>query len=114
MTDRGPLTGLRGAPDPDEPAHGDSPARARPPAVPPADLSAVRRTDALIESLAARAAASSATSAEGSPEGLAEEPADDPAGARRGVPPDDDRDPAVRLLRALIVDVDDQACDAPG
>ncbi|MFD0537992.1 hypothetical protein ACFQY7_33910 [Actinomadura luteofluorescens] len=65
MTERGPLTGLRGAPDPDEPARsGDAPA-SRPPAVPPVDLSAVRRTDALFEALAARDAAGSAAPAEG-------------------------------------------------
>ncbi|MGI5206650.1 hypothetical protein ACQEU6_34390 [Spirillospora sp. CA-108201] len=114
MTERGPLTGLRGAPDPDEPARsGDAPAQAppsRPPAVPPADLSAVRRTDALFESLAARDAAGSAAPADEPAEG----PAADAAEARRAAPPDDDRDPAVRLLRALIVDVDDQTCDAPG
>ncbi len=48
------------------------------------DLAAVRRTDALIEALAARCAPGSAA-----------RPADDP-------------DPAVRLLRALITDVDEQ------
>ncbi|MGC4957282.1 hypothetical protein ACLQ2P_29110 [Actinomadura citrea] len=121
MTERGPLTGLRGAPNPDEPAHfGDAPAQApqaRPPAVAPVDLSAVRRTDALFESLAARDAAGSAAPAEG--------PAEAPAEAPRAVPQDDDRDPAeegraddrdpvVRLLRALVVDVDDPTCDAPG
>ncbi|MEV4001041.1 hypothetical protein, partial [Actinomadura sp. NPDC049753] len=118
MTERGPLTGLRGAPDPDDPAHrGDAPARpprSRAPAVPPVDLSAVRRTDALFESLAARDGAGSAAPGEG--------PGEAPAEARPAVPqdddrdsaePSDDRDPAVRLLRALIVDVDDQACDAP-
>ncbi|MGW2310949.1 hypothetical protein [Actinomadura luteofluorescens] len=114
MTERGPLTGLRGAPDPDGPARsGDAPAQAppsRPPAVPPVDLSAVRRTDALFEALAARDAAGSAAPAEGPAAG----PAEAPAGARPAAPPDDDRDPAVRLLRALIVDVDEQACDAPG
>ncbi|SNS18168.1 hypothetical protein [Actinomadura mexicana] len=110
MTERGPLTGLRGAPNPDEPApHGDAPAQApqaRLSAVPPVDLSAVRRTDALFESLAARDAAGSAAPVEGS--------AEMPAEARRAAPQDDDRDPAVRLLRALIVDVDEQTRDAPG
>lgn len=52
MTERGPLTGVRGGPNPAEPSHsGDAPS---PPGGPPEDLGAVRRTDALIESLAAR------------------------------------------------------------
>ncbi|GGQ18788.1 hypothetical protein BKA00_004733 [Actinomadura coerulea] len=125
MTERGPLTGLRGAPDPDEPARrGDAPAQAppsRPSAAPPVDLSAVRRTDALFESLAARDAAGSAAPVEGPAEG----PGGAASQARRAAPRDDDRDqaeegraddrdPAVRLLRALIVDVDDQAGEAPG
>jgi hypothetical protein len=53
------------------------------------DLAAVRRTDALIESLATRCA---------------------PAPAAR---PADDSDPAVCLLRALITDVDDQTAGGP-
>ncbi|MFA1549093.1 hypothetical protein [Actinomadura chokoriensis] len=81
MTERGPLTGIGGAPNPAGPSHsGDAPA----PAARPADLAAVRRTDALVEALAARRL---------------------PGAAR----PADDPDPAVRLLRALITDVDDQA-----
>ncbi|MFB4305772.1 hypothetical protein [Actinomadura sp. GTD37] len=88
MTERGPLTGVGGAPNPAEPSHsGDATApAARPPsALPAADLAAVRATDALVESLAARRVPG--------------------AGAR----PADDADPAARLLRALITDVDDQA-----
>ncbi|TDC03200.1 hypothetical protein, partial [Actinomadura bangladeshensis] len=87
MTERGPLTGIGGAPNPAEPSHsGDAPApAARPPsaAPPTVDLSAVRGTDALVEALATRRA----------------------LGASR---PADDTDPAVRLLHALITDVDDQ------
>ncbi|WP_149258967.1 hypothetical protein [Actinomadura sp. K4S16] len=128
MTERGPHTGLRGAPDPDEPSSpGDAPAPApasRPVAAPPVDLSAVRRTDAIIESLAARDAAGTAAPAEGPTEGPAEGSAEGPDEALRAGPPDDerdpadegradDRDPAVRLLRALIVDVDDPTCEAP-
>jgi hypothetical protein len=86
LTERGPLTGVGGAPNPAEPSHsGDAPAPASRPAA--ADLAAVRRTDALIESLAARRAPGSA--------------------ARAG----DDSDPAVRLLRALITDVDEGTSD---
>ncbi|WP_433464651.1 hypothetical protein [Spirillospora sp. CA-128828] len=93
MTERGPLTGLQGAPDPAEPSHpGDSPA---PATGLPADLGAVRRTDELIESLARRAAGSAARPETGRPR------LPDPGRA-------DDRDPAVRLLSALITDVDDQ------
>lgn len=90
MTERGPRTGIGGAPNPARPSHsGDAPAPAgRPPAAVPAmDLAAVRRTDALIETLAARCAVR--------PEGGTGHQADDP-------------DPAARLLRALITDVDDQ------
>ncbi|TDC43760.1 hypothetical protein E1281_34805, partial [Actinomadura sp. KC345] len=84
MTERGPSTGTRGAPDPAEPS--------TPGAL--ADLGAVRRTDAIIESLAAcRAAGSASRSGPGADTGRLR-PADDP-------------DPAVRLLRALIGDVDD-------
>ncbi|WP_141580745.1 hypothetical protein [Actinomadura sp. WMMA1423] len=125
MTERGPHTGLRGASDPTEPSpSGDAPAPApasRPFAA-PVDLSAVRRTDALIESLAARDAAGTAAGAEPSAGGPAEGAAAGPGellrpGRRDGEPDTaeqsraDDRDPAVRLLRALIVDVDDQASD---
>ncbi|WP_131732699.1 hypothetical protein, partial [Actinomadura formosensis] len=59
MTERGPRTGIGGAPNPAGSSHsGDAPAPAgRPPAaVPAVDLAAVRRTDALIEALAARRA----------------------------------------------------------
>ncbi|WP_207934761.1 hypothetical protein, partial [Actinomadura sp. KC06] len=63
MTERGPFTGMRGAPGPAEPSNsGGSPAPAGLPqaaAGTPADLSAVRRTDAIIDSLAARRAAGS-------------------------------------------------------
>ncbi|WP_433474631.1 hypothetical protein ACQPZP_38815 [Spirillospora sp. CA-142024] len=98
MTERGPLTGLQGAPNPAEPSHpGDSPPGDSPaPATGlPADLGAVRRTDELIESLARRAAGSAARPETGRPR------LPDPGRA-------DDRDPAVRLLGALITDVDDQ------
>ncbi|QXJ23743.1 hypothetical protein AGRA3207_004940 [Actinomadura graeca] len=79
MTERSP-----GAPDPAEPSHsGDVPAPgARPSAAPPADLGAVRRTDAIIEALAERRA----------------------AGSEGG-------DTIVRLLRALVTDVDEPARD---
>ncbi|MFI0487606.1 hypothetical protein [Actinomadura sp. 9N215] len=164
MTERGPFTGMRGAPGPAEPSNsGGPPAPAgRPQAVAglPADLSAVRRTDAIIDSLAARRAAgstarstaapaaaptaepeggcSSSAAADG-PQGSPAEAAEsstsgaatkaeragaesagaentgaEPAGAAHGRPRQaDDPDPAVRLLRALITDVDDQApgCD---
>ncbi|TDB91272.1 hypothetical protein E1264_02005, partial [Actinomadura sp. KC216] len=126
MTERGPFTGLRGAPDPAEPSTpGGSPAPASPPqavAGLPADLNAVRRTDAIIDSLAARRAAGSAPRspaaeaaaptaepedacpAESGPEAAAS--AEPDCGRPR---PADDPDPAVRLLRALITDVDDQS-----
>lgn len=96
MTERGPRTGSQGAPDPAEPSHsGECPAPAGRPA---ADLSAVRRTDAIIESLAARHAAASVA-----------RPAGGPERPRQA----DDLDPAVRLLRALITDVDEPGpgCD---
>ncbi|MEU5989715.1 hypothetical protein ABZ806_12145 [Spirillospora sp. NPDC047418] len=107
MTERGPRTGIGGTPNPADPSHpGDAPApppsprppSARPPTVvpptvassvvvsPTVDLSAVRGTDALVEALAARCAAGP-------------------------VRPADDTDPAVRLLHALITDVDDQTAD---
>ncbi|MFA1543299.1 hypothetical protein [Actinomadura monticuli] len=95
MTERGPLTGIGGAPNPAGPSHsGDAPAP--PPRPAPAgrskgqaaDLAAVRRTDALIEALAALRVPGNAA-------------------AR----PADESDPAVRLLRALITDVDDPAAD---
>ncbi|MFG2087675.1 hypothetical protein [Spirillospora sp. NPDC048824] len=116
MTERGPFTGLRGAPDPaDPPNPGDSgaPASRSQAAALPADLAAVRRTDAIIDSLAAwRAAGSAPRSAPG--------PADRPGGdrpegdrAEAGRPRQaDDPDPAVRLLRALIADVDDPGSES--
>ncbi|QKW39229.1 hypothetical protein HUT06_38680 [Actinomadura sp. NAK00032] len=70
-------------------------AAASPPA---ADLAAVRRTDALIESLAARRPAGPA-------------PAAAPASPAPPACAGDDPDPAVRLLNALIIDVDDQTAD---
>ncbi|GAA4236816.1 hypothetical protein GCM10022254_47330 [Actinomadura meridiana] len=106
MTERGPFTGMRGAPGPAEPSStGDPPATATgPQQIPglPADLGAVRRTDAIIDSLSARRAAGTAarsttgaeTGAEGCAEGCRPRQADEP-------------DPAVRLLRALITDVDE-------
>lgn len=101
MTERGPLTGIGGAPNPAEPSHsGDAPApapaHARAPAGPPAaDLAAVRRTDALIESLAARRPPVTAAAPHPAPPACA----------------GDDPDPAVRLLHALIIDVDEQSAD---
>lgn len=107
MRERGPRTGIGGAPNPAEPSHsGDAPApaAARPPStvdlsaadLPSADLpaaelstvdlSAVRATDALVEALATRRASAPAR-------------------------PADDADPAVRLLQALIIDVDDPTAD---
>ncbi|MQY07550.1 hypothetical protein [Actinomadura macrotermitis] len=69
MTGRSP-----GAPDPAEPSHsGDAPAE------PPTDPDLLRRTDAIIEALAARSAATEA----------------------------DEGDPAVQALRALLDDVDE-------
>ncbi|MFI0405241.1 hypothetical protein [Actinomadura sp. 3N508] len=126
MTERGPFTGMRGAPGPAEPStSGGTPAPASPPqAVPglPADLSAVRRTDAIIDSLAARRAAGSAARSEAAaptagPEGPCPAEPDSQAAASAepgcGRPrPADDPDPAVRLLRALITDVDDQSPSA--
>lgn len=104
MTERG----RPGDPDPAEPSNsGDSHAPAARPQTfgLPADLSAVRRTDAIIESLAARRAA-------GSVAGSVARPTAGPDGGRART--SDDPDPAVRLLRALITDVDDQGpgCDA--
>lgn len=145
MTERGPRTGLRGAPGPAGPStRGDPPGTA---ARPTADLSAVRHTDAIIESLAARRVATAApalpqapaetpgsTNAPAATSGPA--PAETPgsttscgsaavsleratssggsAAARSGTEHGrtarqaDEPDPAVRLLHALIVDVDDQ------
>ncbi|WUI00437.1 hypothetical protein OHR68_01010 [Spirillospora sp. NBC_00431] len=119
MTERGPFTGMRGAPGPAEPSNsGDSPAPAgRPQAVAglPADLSAVRRTDAIIDSLAARRAAGSAARSPATSEPAADpEAAAGPEGTAVAGPEcarqrqADDPDPAVRLLHALITDVDDQ------
>ncbi|MCP9953077.1 hypothetical protein LUX33_34680 [Actinomadura madurae] len=98
MTERGPLTGVRGGPNPAEPSHsGDAPS---PPGGPPEDLGAVRRTDALIESLAARRRAGDRAARPGpAPEGSPSRPPGERAA--------DDPDPAVRLLHALITDVDD-------
>lgn len=92
MTERGP-----GAPGPAEPSNpGDTRAPTSLPqaTAPPADLGAVRRTDAILDSLAARRGAGSA--------------ARPLPGTETGRPrPAEDSDPAVRLLRALIEDVDD-------
>ncbi|MFD0901692.1 hypothetical protein [Actinomadura sediminis] len=86
MTERSP-----GAPDPAEPARPhDFPAAGGGPSA-PADLNAVRRTDAIIDAIAARRVAGSAD---------------------RAAPPDD-ADPAVRLLSALVSDVDDPAPPVP-
>ncbi|MER6811819.1 hypothetical protein ABT299_21340 [Spirillospora sp. NPDC000708] len=106
MTERSP-----GAPDPVGPSNsgGTREPGSRPPAPAVtllADLGAVRRTDALIDALAARRAAGST----GRPA------ADRAAGEKRAAgecarAADGDEgsaDPAVRLLRALIADVDDQ------
>ncbi|TYB48506.1 hypothetical protein [Actinomadura chibensis] len=107
MTERGPRTGSRGAP-----------------ILPTADLGAVRRSDAIIESLAARriavpsaavpeAAAPAEASGPATPCGSAPAPAGGAAERSggecgRGRQQADEPDPAVRLLRALIIDVDDQ------
>ncbi|RKS76164.1 hypothetical protein BZB76_1514 [Actinomadura pelletieri DSM 43383] len=97
MTERGPFTGMRGAPGPAEPSNtGDPPAPAGGSRTAPADLSEVRRTDAIIDSLAARRAAGSTARSATFPEGT-----------DSGRPRHTD-DPAVRLLTALITDVDDQ------
>ncbi|MGI5323485.1 hypothetical protein [Actinomadura nitritigenes] len=100
MTERSP-----GAPDPVGPSNsgGTREPGSRPPAPAVtllADLGAVRRTDALIDALAARRAAGST----GRPS------ADRAAGecARAADGDEGSSDPAVRLLRALIADVDDQ------
>ncbi|MDL4821608.1 hypothetical protein [Actinomadura opuntiae] len=106
MTERSP-----GAPDPVGPSNrgGTREPASRPqaPAVTLlADLGAVRRTDAVIDALAARRAAGSA------PRSAADRPA-----AERARPDDEGAaDPAVRLLRALIADVDepDLGRDAAG
>ncbi|TDE18777.1 hypothetical protein E1289_34980, partial [Actinomadura sp. 6K520] len=88
---------MRGAPDPAEPSN---PGETRAPASGPpdtVDLGAVRRTDALIDSLAARRAAGSAARPH--------------PGAEAGRPRQaEEPDPAVRLLRALLDDVDDPGC----
>ncbi|QFG23966.1 hypothetical protein [Actinomadura sp. WMMB 499] len=82
MTERSP-----GAPNPAEPARPhDVPAAGHGPSA-PTDLSAVRRTDAIIDAMAARRAAGSA------------EPGDP--------------DPAVRLLNALISDIEEPAPPVP-
>ncbi|WP_067454515.1 hypothetical protein [Actinomadura macra] len=106
MTERSP-----GAPDPVESSHsGDAPAPgARAPAVPTADLSAVRRTDAIIEALAER----HATGSEGSvpPENLTgSENPENPAGSESPAALEGG-DTIVRLLRALVTDVDEPARD---
>ncbi|TDB86894.1 hypothetical protein, partial [Actinomadura sp. 7K534] len=88
---------MRGAPDPAEPSN---PGETRVPASGPpgtADLGAVRRTDAVIDSLAARRAAGSAARPH--------------PGTETGRPRQaEESDPAVRLLRALLDDVDDPGC----
>ncbi|MFB4301507.1 hypothetical protein [Actinomadura sp. NTSP31] len=97
MTERSP-----GAPDPVGPSHrgGTREPAGRPPAPAVtllADLGAVRRTDAIIDALAARRAAGSA----------ARSPADRPAAEHARPDEEGAADPAVRLLRALIADVDE-------
>ncbi|TYC09504.1 hypothetical protein [Actinomadura syzygii] len=123
MTERGPRTGSGGAPGPAGPSTSGGPPGAA--TLPTADLSAVRRSDAIIESLAAwrltvpppapEAPAPPETSE--SPCGAASAPLEPAAPAvaersagecGRGRQPDEP-DPAVRLLRALIIDVDDQS-----
>ncbi|TDD94986.1 hypothetical protein [Actinomadura rubrisoli] len=104
MTERSP-----GAPDPAEPSRsGDAPPPGSPPAAPAAtlfaDLSAVRGTDAIIEALAERRAAASTAASE--PASTAGSEAARAGGAQR---PADESDPAVRLLRALVTDVDEPA-----
>ena len=97
MTERG-----HGVPDSAEPSScGDARTPTGPPPgmVPPADLDAVRRTDAIIDALAARRAAGSASLSLPGGE----------TGRRWQV---EESDPAVRLLRALIDDVDDPGQDA--
>ncbi|MBO2463010.1 hypothetical protein [Actinomadura violacea] len=116
MTERSP-----GAPDPVGPSNsgGTREPGSRPPAPAVtllADLGAVRRTDAIIDALAARrAAASTARPATERP--AADRPGTERpavgrgAGERARAADDGDEaaaDPAVRLLRALIADVDDQ------
>lgn len=99
MTERGPLTGVQGGPNPAEPSHsGDSPS---PAAGLPEDLGAVRRTDALIEALAARRRIGGPAARPGAT------PEDSLGGGRQA----DASDPAVRLLHALISDVEDQGSD---
>ncbi|XRQ05996.1 hypothetical protein ACN3XK_57145 [Actinomadura welshii] len=99
MTERGPFPGTRGAPDPAEPSDtGDcgAPASRPPAAASPADLGEVRRTDAIFESLAARRGPHAGSASRSH------------AAADIGRPrPAEDADPAVRLLHALITDVDD-------
>ncbi|MBB4778158.1 hypothetical protein [Actinomadura livida] len=92
---------MRGAPDPAEPSNpGETRASGSgPPGT--ADLGAVRRTDAVIDSLAARRAAGSAAGSAARPH----------PGTETGRPRQaEESDPAVRLLRALIDDVDDPGC----
>ncbi|TYK47318.1 hypothetical protein [Actinomadura decatromicini] len=139
MTERGPRTGSGGAPGPAGPSTSGGPPGAA--TLPTADLSAVRRSDAIIESLAAwRLTVPSATVPEApSPAETSESPSPcgasapaplEPAGAAgaaaersgsecgRGRQADergrqaDEPDPAVRLLRALIIDVDDQGSES--
>ncbi|MWA03728.1 hypothetical protein F8568_025750 [Actinomadura sp. LD22] len=115
MTERSP-----GAPDPVGPSN--SGAAREPGNRPPApavtllaDLGAVRRTDAIIDALAARRAVGS-TARSAADRAVAdraggERAAADRAAAERLAAAGGDEaaaDPAVRLLRALIADVDDQ------
>ncbi|MEV5825600.1 hypothetical protein AB0L25_08485 [Spirillospora sp. NPDC052242] len=86
MTERSP-----GAPNPAEPSRPHDVPAAWGGSSAPADLSAVRRTDAIIDAMAARRAAGSAD---------------------RAAPPDE-ADPAVRLLTALISDVEEPAPPVP-
>ncbi|GAA2634032.1 hypothetical protein SMC26_15015 [Actinomadura fulvescens] len=90
-----------GAPDPVEPSmSGAPPVPGSPTPVPPpeTDLTAVRRTDALFDDLAARRTAASETAA---PSGSSGERVSG--------------DPAVRLLHALVADIDaDADTDDPG
>ncbi|QKG24904.1 hypothetical protein [Actinomadura verrucosospora] len=116
MTERSP-----GAPDPVGPSNsgGTREQGSRPPAPAVtllADLGAVRRTDAIIDALAARRAVAStarpATDRPAADRPVAERPAADRGAGERARAADDGdevaADPAVRLLRALIADVDDQ------
>ncbi|MBO2452217.1 hypothetical protein J4573_34365 [Actinomadura barringtoniae] len=107
---RGEATGAEHGhetPDPAEPSTPDSRAGT-------ADLSAVRRTDAIFDALAARRVAASEPSGSTDPIGSTDPdhvlplvPAPEPKTGALGAPESASGDPAVRLLRALIADVDE-------